>query len=663
MRALVKDVKALGISAPLRAAYEASKRLGGHSIVFGLLGRTGRGRTFASPLELPATDSVPDSPIHRSVQAAESAMAGLVTVFGRQIDIGLTPDWHGVVDGPATWPRQPWWQIDIRSPARLGDVKWTWELGRARHLAVLARAAAASDRADLKEALARHVRSWLDQNPPEEGVHWYSNLEIALRTVVWAEVLERAGDLLPAELVEALEAHLARCGRHLLADLPYTLSTMRNNHLLGDALGMRVLERGLRTVDGQPSMMAALSRRIFDAQAAKHFRPDGSMIEDSLSYHRFVLEMLVVERLLDPQGPPRPALAASAQYLARLGVLEGPVPQYGDWDEGRVLVSTQDPADLAGSVRCALALAGSGAPPEWREEHDECAWYAADGTPVAPEPAEPDGHDIGGGIARACRGETAVWLKAGSGPSHGHGDLLSTPVLWNGEWVIGDPGTGTYNGPLEQRNHFRTSLAHNVVRVQGEDQLGPHRAFRWQRSARGVIGPPLEMDGWLVLWGAHDAYRYLQPPRRVLRAVALRAGSVVVVDWVEGPPTASSLSLPLGPGCVWHAATSEVALPTGRRLVLATATTPTSRAGSQVPFDGWCSPTYGTIEPATRLEVDHNGPGPLWWAVSDGHRPDVAVQGEELILGATTTLRCTWKPGAIGLLLAGKQTAEAGVQL
>lgn len=662
MKIVPSDVKALGASAPLRAAYEASKRFGGHRVVFGTIARRTRTRVFSPPLSIPPTGSVPKEAVGRAITAGEEAAAGTVVLFGRRVEIGPTPDWHKVIEGPGTWPADPWWEIDIRSQARRGDVKWAWELGRARHVAVLARAAAVSDRDDLRQALVRTVESWLGQNPPEQGVHWYSNLEIALRTVVWAEVLARAGHLLPANLVPALGSHLDGCARHLVADLPYTLSTMRNNHLLGDALGLQVLDCGLRG-PGRRSLAAFLARRIFQAQAAKHFRADGSMIEDSLSYHRFVLEMLVVERLLDPHGPARPALAASAQYLARLGVLEGPVPQYGDWDEGRVLVSSQDPQDLGGSVRCALALAGSGAPPAWREEHDECAWYTREGIPLQPEPAERNGHDIGGGIARGVRGNVVVWLKAGSGPSHGHGDLLSTPVLWDGEWAVGDPGTGTYNGPLEQRNFFRTSVAHNVVRVEGQDQLGPHRAFRWQRTAHGVIGNPLELDGWLVLWGAHDAYRFLHPARRVLRAVALRPGAVVVADWVEGSSTDARLSLPLGPGCAWDPVSSEVVMPAGRRLTMAAPTPPTFRSGQQAPFDGWWSPTYGAMQPSTRLELDHDGTGPLWWALADGTGPEVSVEGDRLVLDGGTTLRCSWAAGAARFRADGERTTEAGIVL
>src|SRR3546814_5586002 len=78
---------------------------------------------------------------------------------------------------------------------------------------------------------------------------------------------------------------------------------------------------------------------------------DGSMTEDSVSYHRFVMEMLVVKTLLgDESEATKTALAGSALHLVKLGVLEGEIPQWGDWDEGRVLASSGSALDLAGST-------------------------------------------------------------------------------------------------------------------------------------------------------------------------------------------------------------------------------------------------------------------------------------------------------------------------
>lgn len=569
-------------------------------------------------------------------------VTGWVEVFGRHVPWRLSPDWHWSIENEERWPAVDWWRIDIRSGRRIADVKWTWEAGRHAHVVLLARGAAGGHD-DAFEVLQSQLRSFLAQSPPEIGVHWYSNLEIALRAVAWAQVLALVGDRLDQDLRDEMAMVLRHSGRHLLVELPYTLSSMRNNHLLGDALGMIVMGEMFRTTR-EGRVLAGIGNRMFRRQLQRQIHADGSMIEDSVSYHRFVLEMLAIRALLpgdvDDVGE---ALIRAAQFLFRLGVGEGPVPQYGDWDEGRVLVTAGDRLDLLGSARSALALGGTGAPPAWHEEHDEVAWYAAVGEPVPPQPAETAGHDIGGGIARAATGRFTVWLKAGSQPSHGHADLCSVAIALDQQWVVGDPGTGTYNGPIEQRNYFRSSIAHDVLRVGGEDQLVPHRAFRWQHRANGVVGPPLRTGEGVLMWGAHDAYRRLTPGRRVARTVLVSASRVVVADWVEGPAMEYALSFPLLPGAVWDG--GRIVLPKGGVVHLAVPGEASVHHGQSAPYDGWWSRTYGHAEPATRLEVRGRTAGPVVWSVAlEAAEAATTIRDGRVVIG-DTELEVEWREG------------------
>ncbi|MEA3503196.1 MAG: heparinase II/III family protein, partial [Actinomycetota bacterium] len=485
---------------------------------------------------------------------------------------------------------------------------------------------------DYLEVLSRHLESWMQTNPPEFGVHWYSNLEISLRALAWLQILALVGDRLDSEIRAEMWRHLYHSGRHLTADLPYTVSTMRNNHLLGDALGLIALGTAFGGRAGQ--RWVSIGNRIFDQQLARHMRRDGSMIEDSVSYHRFVLEMLSMRVVLGGESPEvLRAMTAAAQFLARLGALEGSVPQYGDWDEGRLFAVSEDPTDLAGSVRLALALAGDGAPEEWRAAHDEVAWFAGEGTPVSPDAAETSGGDIGAGIGRTTVGPFTVWLKGGSGPSHGHADLSSVSIAHDGRWLIGDPGTGTYNGPLEERNYFRGSRSHDVLRVDGEDQLVPHRAFRWAHQADGAIGDPIRFGDTVVMWTVHDAYTRLSPPRRVVRVVTVSPRAVEVVDHVEGPPASVDLTLPLHPQATWNETASTIELDgESFALELPLGDMTTTRCGED-PYAGWWSDTYGSAEPATVIDIRADSGDPIKWVVrslddsgpnvrsGDGHEP------------------------------------------
>lgn len=659
-RTATADAIALGPSAVPRAVYEASKRTGGHRVVFGLIGLVPRRPTGLRPLGLPRYEDLSDSGL-RSTDAADAAK-GLVHVFGQRVDLGPRTDWHAILERPGRWPVTPWWGIDIRSEARPGDVKWVWELGRMRHLVVLARAVALASDPVALDRLRIDLESWFAQNRPELGVHWYSNLEIALRAFALVQVYELAGSALERGLCEKIVQELVHARRHIVADLSYTASSMRNNHWLGDSLGLLILERVL-PVDRLSGVRRRVARRLFDTQLRRQVRPDGSMIEDSLSYHRFVLEMLVVRMLVDPTEQVREALIRAAQFLSRLGVFEGSVPQFGDWDEGRVLVSSGDPCQVVGSVAAALAMGGDGAPGGWRADHDECVWYTRPGIPVDPEKAEADGRDVGGGIARARRGAWTSWLKVGSGPSHGHADLCSTHVLHDGHWVVGDPGTGTYNGSLTQRNGLRTSVAHSVLRLGGEDQLVPHRVFRWRHAARGWVGPPLTIGDTVVSWGFHDAYIRLDPPRRVVRVVVTSPEGVACADYVEGPAGLDwQLTLPLAPEAEADLDTSTVRSDGGAVLGLTLPGCAEKICGARDPWAGWWSQTYGTVVSTTWLCLTGRVEGPVLWAVHSGSKSPVSCSGADLVLGPTT-LSVEWAADHVRLIARGahEMTVSAGV--
>src|SRR4051812_47033601 len=196
LRSAWADIHALGSSAVVRAGYEASKATGLHGLVFDGIVRTSR-QPAPFRAVLAPRGPIPAGAAARTVDEADRIVSGELVIFGRPLAIGPDPDWHSILDRPGDWPLIPWWKIDIRSGRRAGDVKWAWEVGRHRHLVVLARAAFLHpDDPRYIATLEQHLDSWVGQNPPERGVHWYSNLEIALRSINWLQVLSLVGDRL-----------------------------------------------------------------------------------------------------------------------------------------------------------------------------------------------------------------------------------------------------------------------------------------------------------------------------------------------------------------------------------------------------------------------------------------------------------------------------------
>lgn len=628
-RRLARDLRALGIAAPIRVGYEASKRSGFHSILFHALRRRPPELPTAVPIGNLETNS--GAARTRTLEDAKAILRGGLRVFGRRTQTGVAEPWNRDPNTGRSWPTStPWWRIDIRTDDRLGDVKFVWEAARHRDLVVLARAARIDPSGPWAATADRMLANWCEQNRPEHGVNWYSSLELSLRAIAWSQVLAIAGDRLRESTRREMADHLLASARHILVELPYTMSSMKNNHMLGDGLGLIVLSRLFPDHRGS-RRWACIGNRIFSAQLDRHMRPDGSMIEDSLSYHRFVLEMLIVRVLLGG-APPQVGVAmrAASMHLAKIGVFDGDVPQYGDWDEGRVLASSGDPLDVAATTALGLSLAGEPVPAAWHDRYDELAWYGL----ADPKYGELDfgawgAARVSGGIAYAREGPWRVWFKVGSGPSHGHADLTSVWVQHDGHWVIADPGTGTYNGPMDVRNGFRTSSAHPVLRVWNQDQLVPHRAFRWLHSATGHLAPVVRVRENVVMFGWHDAYERTALNLRVARAIVVDDTSVTVLDWLssEGAATPWRLTIPLGASIVWA---GGALTRSGQTLTSSGLDAASICSGQRAPFAGWTSPTYGQWQSTQWLELAGTSRVHAW-QVGAGPKPKSNDNGEQVI--------------------------------
>lgn len=598
---IARDIRALGTSAPVRAVYEASKRSGFHRVLFR---DTAAGDHRSVPV--PFGHHVPQSEVARERTLADARLIldEGVRVFGHRAPTGVHASWATDPHTLKEWPQQTaWWEIDIRTDARMSDVKHVWEAGRHRDLVVLARAAAIDPDGPWFDTLEQMFIRWCKEQTPEYAINWYSSLELALRAIAWNQVLALVGDRFPVGLRSAIDEQLVLSARHIMVELPYTMTSMKNNHMLGDGLGLVVIAAMFPT-HPKSKRWAATGEKLMLMQLGRHMRPDGSMIEDSLSYHRFVLEMFIVRVLLgDAPEQTRQAMVDAAEHLVALGVLEGDVPQYGDWDEGRVLADSNPAGDVAGAVHLVHALSGRTLPASAADAYDEVAWYAdAPGLTRETDGIRPNAPISTGDFITTRHGNWSVWLKASTSPSHQHADTSSVWIRHGDSWVVQDPGTGTYNGPIEVRNGFRTTQAHSVWQADGRDLLEPHRAFRWMRmsvpswSVSGALGQRS------VMAMAHTGY-----DATVARVVIVDESGVVIVD-----------RLPAGN---WR-----LTVPTGdARDELFGLANSTAHVGDAVPFAGWHSPTYSRWQESTWFRLTSAGGCVVWGA---GAERTAAIDGD-----------------------------------
>lgn len=587
------------------------------------------GARFTAALPAGALAAVPPDAAKRLVAEADRLMDGHAEFFGVARDDLADPDWW---HDPRTGRRAPSchaFDVPYRNEEEAGDVKQLWELSRHQYLTVLATAYALTGNDRYAERTAGHLRSWWAANPPLHGVHWTSGIELGIRLLSWVWI-RRLLDGWPgaAGLFEENPAALDQIWHHQrwLAAFP-SRGSSANNHAVAEAAGQFAAACAFGWFpDSARWRTAALT------SLARHLRANtfGSGLNRELAteYHGLVLELgLAALAEADATGvrvpaPIRQVLLRMTDALAAVVDDRLRPPRQGDADDGHGLV-----VDGAGTDRWASLLATGDAVfgrLRW--------WPAATGTDVrtpllaalirpyattdtaraVARPASRPAHLADAGLT-ILRGPGGIWCRCDGGPhgflsiaAHAHADALSVEVRHDGVDVLADPGTFCYHGQPEWRRYFRSTLAHNTLRLDGADQSVSGGPFLWTRHARSRV-LAADTSGDPALWCAeHDGYGRAAHRRRVELTAARR--ELRVVDEVRGPRRSVHLAFHLGPAIAAELAGDRAVLTWSRDgeersavLDLPGRLRWRAHRGETDPPLGWYSAGFGRREPATTL--------------------------------------------------------------
>ncbi|HEX8988349.1 MAG TPA: alginate lyase family protein [Rhodocyclaceae bacterium] len=583
---------------------------------------------------LQAPDGVAAAPC---LEAADRIVAGRIDVFAlRDIDLGSPPRWNRDpktgIEAPLSFGKR----LDYRDPQLVGDIKYLWEPNRHQHLVTLAQAWALSRRERYLDAVRRHLDSWFTACPPGRGPNWASALEPALRLISWSATWQLLGG---AEGPLFAGSDGAAFRRRWLDSVyhhqqfvrgHFSLHSSANNHLIGEAAGLFI---GTATWPhwARSAEWRSTARAMLEREALLQNAPDGVNREQAVSYHRFVLELLLLPLLAArAAGAPFSArygrrLEAMLGFLAAIMDVGGNVPGFGDADDAAVLRLSDDCPYRSLLATGAVLFRRGDLKVKAGVLDDKTRWLLGaraaadfDALPATGHPmrrAFPDG----GYYVLGCEFETPaeIRLVADAGPlgyrsiaAHGHADALSFTLSVGGVPLLVDPGTYAYHTEPLWRAHFRGTGAHNTLRVDGCDQSEPGGNFMWLAKAGAgcnVWHATAETD---VFEGWHDGYLRLADPVMHVRRIELdkRARRIVIEDRLK-MRGAHEIEL------FFHAAEDcRVSDDGGGRFRLscgareATLTLPAAadastrlHCGSLDPIAGWVSPRFDERRPAVTV--------------------------------------------------------------
>ncbi len=447
----------------------------------------------------------------RLIKAADAICDGRIEILGfGLLDVGTEIDWHREPISGIVSARKYWKEFNELDPSESGDKRILWELNRHQHFFTLGAAYRLTQDERYAHLFARQLSSWIHENPPGIGANWISSLEIAFRSISWLWALNLFKDSpeLTSDLVLDCIRLLYVHGRHIETYLSTYYSP--NTHLTGEALGLYYLGTQLPFL-GSAAEWRRRGEDILLTEIGKQISSDGVYFERSSWYQRYtvdfylhfyVLRELFGETAYDERNAVADQRLNSAlTFLLNLARPDGTTPLIGDDDGGRLLpLTTQNEADLRGTLSAGAAVLGRSDLAYGGDEAIEDAFWLLGPAGIrtleklnarAPETLSCSFAESGYFVMRNGWTPTDDSLVIDcSGPdtssgAHHHADLLSIDLCLRGQSLFVDPGTYTYSGRPEKREHFRSSRAHNTLSVDGRSTSVSAGPFSWKSRAEG----------------------------------------------------------------------------------------------------------------------------------------------------------------------------------
>jgi hypothetical protein len=544
----------------------------------------------------------------------------------------------------ARWPRPPlippdpmFWRIDpddgepfpqwdaytfdisFRHGINTREIKRVWELNRLQFLVPLAADAVLKNQNE-SVLLAGMVRSWMAGNPPFRGPSWISGIELALRIISVAMALSIVG-------VDCLDSFTRKAAlRFFFAHVDWirrfpSLNSSANNHRIAELAGLIV---GLTMAPGFPGAVALRedSWRALLTEIDQQIHTDGVGAEQSPGYCAFSIELfLLAATALGREGSLPAAtvdrLAAWCEHSLWLMDTDAKVPAIGDFDDCRVIATTQSPEPRYVASIVAIVSGCVGRPDLASPAKDPSIRDVVLGSADV-SPAQPVGmrsFTSGGYSVIRSRHKDPVVLTFDHGPigylsiaAHGHADTLSIWLSIGSRPVIVDAGTYLYHSNRDLRDLFRDTAVHNTLSLDVVGSSRPSGPFNWasKASARLISSESTPVTRVVA---EHDGY-VAQHGVRHRRTVEFdNASQFTIVDELLGVPTERSVTVSflLDPTCrsTVEPDRSGVLINHNNLPFIRIASAGPLRArvvrGDEATGLGWLSPSFGVRIPTDQV--------------------------------------------------------------
>lgn len=509
--------------------------------------------------------------------------------------LGLDYDW---VTNPETGYRydirQHWTKIESLTK-EAGDIKFLWEKSRFSWLLTVCRFDYHYNE-DHSEFVLSQILDWIDKNPLNQGPNYKCSQEISIRLNNWVFALNfyKNCPALTEDRWNRIANSIYWQIHHVYSNINYSRIAVRNNHAITETLTLHLMGLLFPEMSGAKKW-AKNGKRWFEKEVEYQIEEDGTFIQDSMNYHRVVIQLLTYAiSLSDKFGEKYSDVVYDRAYHSLNFLYQcqdsntGWLPNYGANDGALFYpLSSSDYRDYRPQLDALHGLLTG--EPLYNDFCEDSLWVG-NSIPSFRKKYPRVEKQYGivqfekSGYYLFREAESLSFIRCGLFKNKGTTDQLHLDIWNKGVNVLNDCGSYLYNSDAENVRYFSGTESHNTVMLGDNDQMMKGPRFMWFFPPK-VLSVSVEEAGDSYRFkGTVACFLYLGSTISVDRTIIKKKGlpEWTIIDIVNNKPEGTTMRQ------LWH---------TTKKDILSFVSD-----GEKVLTDKWQSSYYGTKDDCDQIE-------------------------------------------------------------
>lgn len=518
--------------------------------------------------------------------------------------LGLDYDW---VTNPETGyqydAHQHWTKVNDFSQ-EAGDIKFVWEKSRFSWLLSVCRNDYHFEE-DHSKFVFSQILDWIDKNPLNCGPNYKCSQETSLRILNWLFALNfyKHSNYLTVELWNSIMTSIYWQTNHVMKNINFSRIAVRNNHAITETLTLYLMGLMFPMMKGADKWKEK-GKKWFEQEIDYQIEDDGTFIQDSMNYHRVVIQLLFYAIVLaDKHGEKFSDFVYEKAYKSVNFLYQcqeptnGWLPNYGANDGALFFpLSDNDYRDYRPQLDALHGLLTG------KSLYEDCF-----------EDAQWIGHQIPANRKQFARIEkqfglvefkksgyyiirdkdTMSFIRCGLFKTNGSTDQLHLDVWYKGMNILMDGGSYMYNTDEKTVRYFAGTESHNTIMIGDYDQMQKGMRFIWFYPPKLLKTSVREESDGFVFEGQINAFKQVGECININRVVRKKKDCAewTITDTIDGTPT------DIIKRQLWH-------MEDGFKTPDSSSKISFESDGERFEKEGWASDYYGVKRALSQIEFN-----------------------------------------------------------